>query len=165
MSATTAPKTNDLEQFQEGYLQARRHFEAWLKSLPAESARDVTELVQQLVEEDDETVRQEIVDTLQELVFPESVIIKARKEFSLESEDAYVRRRLQNYRRRVGQEIKKLRIKVSMTQEELAERAGIPQSHVSRLETGVHTPTFVTIERLAQALDTSASQLDPGFDD
>jgi predicted transcriptional regulator len=52
-----------------------------------------------------------------------------------------------------------------MTQEELATKAGIPQSHVCRLETGKHAPTYVTIQKVAKALRVKRSQLDPGFDD
>ena len=52
-----------------------------------------------------------------------------------------------------------------MTQGELADKAGIPQSHVSRLETGKHVPTHLTIEKLAEALETTPSQIAPGFDE
>jgi DNA-binding XRE family transcriptional regulator len=64
------------------------------------------------------------------------------------------------YRMHVGASIRKRRGELQMTQAELAAKAGLPQSHISRLEDGQHAPTAKTIERLAKALDTLPSQLD-----
>ncbi len=75
------------------------------------------------------------------------------------------RRRLDEYRQKVGKQIKMRREELKMTQAELAKETGLPQSHISRLEGGVHAPTHITIERIATALDTTPSQLDPGFED
>jgi DNA-binding XRE family transcriptional regulator len=65
----------------------------------------------------------------------------------------------------VSQRIREERRKAGLTQEVLAERAGIPQSHVSRLENGQHSPTSMTLERIADALGVSVSRFDPGSDD
>ncbi|MCX7427688.1 MAG: helix-turn-helix transcriptional regulator [Planctomycetia bacterium] len=65
----------------------------------------------------------------------------------------------------VGEQIRKHRQRLKMSQEELARKAGIPQSHVCRLETGKHAPTYLTIEKLAKAMNVKPSQLDPGFDE
>lgn len=64
------------------------------------------------------------------------------------------------YQRQIGEAIKKYRIALGMTQEDLAKAAKIPQSHVSRLESGMHMPTAKTIERVAAALKVSPSQID-----
>jgi transcriptional regulator with XRE-family HTH domain len=48
-----------------------------------------------------------------------------------------------------------------MTQVELAQRSSLPQSHISRLEAGKHSPTQTTLEKLAQALDANLSDLEP----
>ena len=39
-----------------------------------------------------------------------------------------------------------------MTQKELAERTGIRQSNISRIESGVTSPTVTTLARLAAGL-------------
>ena len=65
----------------------------------------------------------------------------------------------------VGRQIRKHRQRLKMSQEKLAEKAGIPQSHVCRLETGKHAPTYLTIEKLAKAMNVEPSELDPGFND
>lgn len=72
---------------------------------------------------------------------------------------------LTKHRAYVGQQIRELRERQHMSQQELAEKAGIPQSHVSRLENGKHTATYLTVKRIAQALNTRPSVIDPGFSD
>ena len=81
-----------------------------------------------------------------------------------EVEDEIVRARVDAYRKKVGETIRDLRQAQGMTQEQLAEAAGLPQSHISRLECGKHTATHVTIQRIAEALRTEPGRLDPGFD-
>jgi len=49
-----------------------------------------------------------------------------------------------------------------MTQSEVAERMGIPQSNVSRIESGKTSPSFQTIKAYAKALDILPEQLDLG---
>jgi transcriptional regulator with XRE-family HTH domain len=51
----------------------------------------------------------------------------------------------------VSRRISEERTKAGLTQEELARRAGLPQSHISRLETGKRSPSHVTIEKIAAA--------------
>lgn len=64
----------------------------------------------------------------------------------------------------VGKTIKELRHKQNMTQNDLAEKAGIPQSHVSRLESAAYTPTHMTLQKIASALGVSVEKLDPCLD-
>lgn len=64
----------------------------------------------------------------------------------------------------VGKTIKELRGKLKMTQVELAEKAGIPQSHVSRLESAAYSPTHMTLQKIAKALGTTVQKLDPCVD-
>ncbi len=57
--------------------------------------------------------------------------------------------------------IKELRKAAGMTQVELAEKSNIPQSYISRLENGEHSPTAKTISKIAKALGVSAKEIDP----
>lgn len=63
-------------------------------------------------------------------------------------------------RMQVGDRIKATRQALGLKQGELAERAGIDQATVSRIERNRQdNPTVETVERLARALGVSASQL------
>lgn len=139
----------------------RRKIEERLSKLPKDQLRDLHKLCELLVTEENESEQCEIARTITEIIFPESLKGLLLDESIKEMAEA--RQRLDDYRKRVGQEIRQRRESLKMTQAELAERAGIPQSHVSRLECGKHAPTFVTIERVAKALKTTPAKLDPGF--
>ena len=53
----------------------------------------------------------------------------------------------------IGQAVRTRRQELGISQTELARRAGMTQSAVSRLEAGGTVPTIVVLERLAAALD------------
>jgi HTH-type transcriptional regulator/antitoxin HipB len=53
----------------------------------------------------------------------------------------------------IGQAVRSRRLELGISQTELARRAGMTQSAVSRLEGGGAMPTVVVLERLAAALD------------
>jgi len=59
----------------------------------------------------------------------------------------------------VGENIKYYRTKLGMTQEELAERAGINRSYLASLERGRRNTTLKTVEMLAKALGVSTTDL------
>lgn len=60
---------------------------------------------------------------------------------------------------KIAMRIKALRDKRHMSQEELAERAGISRGYLARLETGRHDPTITTLEKLAKALRVKVGAL------
>lgn len=61
----------------------------------------------------------------------------------------------------VAWKLKEARTEAGLTQQQLSEKSGIPQSHISRLEAGQHSANAKTIEKLAAALKKSASYFDP----
>lgn len=61
----------------------------------------------------------------------------------------------------IGEAIRKRREELGLTQIALAARAGIPQSHVSRLECGRLIPKSWTIKKLANALDLDRFDIEP----
>ena len=54
---------------------------------------------------------------------------------------------------KLASEVIGLRLKHGLTQVQLAERCGIDQAEISRIETGNGNPTARTLERIADALD------------
>lgn len=77
--------------------------------------------------------------------------------------DALARRpeKLQKWVDYISGKIRDLRKAAKLTQEELAGRSGLPQSHISRLEKGQHSPSRETLEKLAKGLGVPVGQLDP----
>lgn len=55
--------------------------------------------------------------------------------------------------RSIGKRIQEYRQRIGLSQEQVAERAGISQNHVSRLEQGKHDPHFYTILQVAKVLN------------
>jgi transcriptional regulator with XRE-family HTH domain len=55
--------------------------------------------------------------------------------------------------------LKKLRADRGMTQEALAEKAGISRTFIARLELGQQDPTLTTLQKLAKALKVTVGEL------
>ena len=64
----------------------------------------------------------------------------------------------------VGTKIRTLRTKARLTQVQLAELAGLPQSHISRIENAEHTATYLTLQKIAKALGVEVGEIDPCAD-
>ena len=62
-------------------------------------------------------------------------------------------------RKLVGRNVRRVRVKKDLTQEEFADRSGFSQQYISDLERGLRNPTVVTLFELAQALGTTPVQL------
>jgi transcriptional regulator with XRE-family HTH domain len=58
-------------------------------------------------------------------------------------------------RRLVGQNLKRIRLKKGLTQEQFAEISGFSQQYISGLESGHRNPTVVTLYEIALALGVS----------
>ena len=62
-------------------------------------------------------------------------------------------------RKRLGRNVRRLRGEMELSQEAFADNAGIHRTYVSDIERGVRNPTVTVLERLAKALDVTASDL------
>ncbi len=61
---------------------------------------------------------------------------------------------IQQQLRRLGDEIKQLRLNAGLSQEALAFEAEVDRTYVSQLERGVANPSFNILYRLSKALGT-----------
>ena len=64
-----------------------------------------------------------------------------------------------------GARLREFRHARSLTQEALADRAGLPHTHISAMERGIKLPNLVTLLRLAVALECKAAKLVGVFDE
>ncbi|MBR2262822.1 MAG: helix-turn-helix transcriptional regulator [Firmicutes bacterium] len=64
----------------------------------------------------------------------------------------------------LGVRIQNQRTAHHMTQEQLAERAGLHPVYISAVERGVKCPTLTTLERITKALDITFSELFSGIE-
>lgn len=62
-------------------------------------------------------------------------------------------------RRLVGRNVKAARLKLGLSQEQLAEQSGFSQQYLSGLERGHRNPTIVSLFEIAQALRTTPIDL------
>ena len=62
-------------------------------------------------------------------------------------------------RERVGNNVRRLREKQGISQEELADRAELHRTYISGVERGVRNPTVVVLEKVADALGVELSAL------
>ncbi|MBU1570408.1 MAG: helix-turn-helix transcriptional regulator [Proteobacteria bacterium] len=62
---------------------------------------------------------------------------------------------MERINQKLGRHVKKIREKLGLSQEELAERADVHPSYIGIIERGEKTPSIHTIEKLAAALNVS----------
>jgi transcriptional regulator with XRE-family HTH domain len=62
-------------------------------------------------------------------------------------------------RKRLGRNLRRLRQEEGLSQEDFAFEAGIHRTYVSDIERGARNPTISIVEKLADALGTTASEL------
>ena len=71
----------------------------------------------------------------------------------------------QQTRDRIGLRILTLRKLAGLSQEELAGRAGLQRTHISRIEQGKYAVTLETVQAIAEALGMTVDIIDPKLAD
>jgi DNA-binding XRE family transcriptional regulator len=144
----------------QGTVVAREWTKRFLE-LPKETREQIDELRDLFAQCDDPNERDEIIRTAVEILMPASLGKLAPLDQGVSRE---AKAKVAAYRKAVGDNVRDLRERRGLTQDELARKSGLPQSHISRLEHGKHTSTSETIRRLAKALRTTRGRIDPGCD-
>lgn len=62
-------------------------------------------------------------------------------------------------RKRVGANMRRAREALGVSQEELADRAGIHRTYISGVERGIRNPTITVLEKIARALKVKSGVL------
>ena len=68
-------------------------------------------------------------------------------------------------RDRIGLRIAALRKLAGLSQEQLAERAGLQRTHISRIEAGKYAVTLETVQAIAEALGMTVDIIDTSLQD
>lgn len=134
---------------------ATEHVFQRLAHLETDEQREIMTLLQSMRTTEDEETHREILRTINEILHPE--IIGALHELKPGKRS----RRYIERTRHIGRKIQAFREAKGWTQEKLAEASDLPQSHISRLEKGQHSPSHKTRVRLAEALGVAPHQIDP----
>lgn len=71
----------------------------------------------------------------------------------------------QHVRDRLGLRIYQLRTLNEWSQEELARRAGLQRTHISRIEGGKYAVNIETVQAIAEAFDMTVDIVDPALAD
>ncbi len=71
----------------------------------------------------------------------------------------------QQTRERIGQRVKALRLLADLSQDELAQRAGLQRTHIGRIEGGKYAVTLEVIQAIAEALGMTVDIIDPALQD
>ena len=64
-------------------------------------------------------------------------------------------------RTQFGKHLRILRLKKNLTQEELADRAGLHFTYIGQIERGLRNPSLVNLQKLAKALKVKSGELLP----
>lgn len=129
------------------------------RSLPKSDRDEMFELLMELKNTDDDEEKRGIQRAMEEILAQIPIGVR-----SMPLDHRPMTRGLHAWAQHVGQTIKRLREQANMTQIELAEKAGLTQSHVSRIENAEHSPTHFTLDKIAKALSVEIRELDPVVD-
>lgn len=66
---------------------------------------------------------------------------------------------MEDVKKRVGQNVRRLREEAGLSQEKLALEADLDRTYVSGVERGVRNPTVTVLARIAKALKTDPDKL------
>lgn len=68
-------------------------------------------------------------------------------------------------RMRIGQRVKALRLMADLSQDELAQRAGLQRTHIGRIEGGKYAVNIETLQAIAEAIGMTVDIIDPKLAD
>ena len=126
-----------------------------IRTLPKEDRNDLFALVEALERTQTEEERDAVARGMREILRQQNSQVRPMDLGGEPSEG------LQRWMGFVSERIRHFREQAGLTQQELAEKSGLRQSHISRLEQAHHSPSALTLEKIAGALEIAVSELDP----
>jgi DNA-binding XRE family transcriptional regulator len=129
-----------------------------IRALPAEDQNDLRELMKEIWTAETREDYDGFLVAMREILDQTPSHLHA---LDLAEEEGKTAAGLQKWMDFIGKKIRELRLAASLSQDELAKKTGLPQSHISRLEAGKHSPSRVTLEKIAKGLGVELGVLDP----
>jgi DNA-binding XRE family transcriptional regulator len=123
-------------------------------SLPRGDRDDLFELLQEWSKTDEAEEKDSIHRAMEEILA--QIPIAVRNLPAVDEAPGALR----SWAEQVGGKIKQLRTEAGISQQELADKAGLPQSHISRIENAQHSATHKTLQKLAKALGVKVVRVD-----
>ncbi len=120
-----------------------------LKPLSTEDQDDLAELLREFVTAGDDEARDRAAYAIAEILGQSGGSVTRMNLDAGQSEKSVGN---------IGVRIRELRKAAGLTQEQLAAKSGLTQSHLCRLENGDHSPSGVTLERIANGLGLPLSR-------
>lgn len=127
-----------------------------VRTLPEDARKDLFKLIALLPRAKGSDELTEVVEAIEEILAQDTVSLT-----SVSLADQPAPEGLVNWMKFVGKRIRDFREKAGQTQGELADKAELPQSHISRLENAKHSATRLTLKKIATALGVPLAELDP----
>jgi DNA-binding Xre family transcriptional regulator len=131
-----------------------------IKAMPKADQCDLLDLFQALRETDDDEEVASIHRAMEEILAQRPLTVVPLSETLEESPS----KKAKEWAGQIGKNIRWLREAAKLNQTELAEKAGLTQSHISRLENGEHHAAHFTIEKIAGALGVPVGAIAPRVD-
>ena len=129
------------------------------KELPNESLKDIVSLMEMITNRETPAEdRNEIYETLREILFPQLI---GNVRLGRLGQSEQLLDKVEKRTNWICKQVKYYREKKGWNQEELAKKSGLRQPQISRLEAGIHSPSFRTLQKIADALGISVGDLDP----
>jgi DNA-binding XRE family transcriptional regulator len=127
-----------------------------IQGLPEDDRKDLYELMKELPHAESSEELNSVVSTMEEILDQVPMQLEKMEQDGDPERGAG----LQKWIDFVSARLRELRVNANLTQEELAELSGLPQSYVILLESGKHSPSRKTLEKLAQALKVGVEAFD-----
>ena len=128
-----------------------------IERLPREDRDDLFELTKELIAASSAEELEIAVLAMREILEQAPVRVQRMDQTG----EIQAGRGLQKWMDCISGKIQEFRQRAGLTQAELAEKSGLPQSHISRLENAKHSPSRATLEKIAAALGVSVAEFDP----
>lgn len=125
-----------------------------LANLPEDDREDITEVLKAMAQSDEEM--EHGLTTIREILAPKAGVLIPLAPHSVARTVT-----VDKWSTFAGKRVRDLRKGANVTQEQLAEKSGLPQSHISRIENGEVSPTRFTLEKIAKALGKTIGDIDP----